>query len=116
MVEEEFLGKLIKLVEDAIGKNNSVEFREIDRFCKEAKLTGDQMDIVYQYLEDNKIEVIQTGEVEPEFTKDGKLLEPEALLIEPTDDDLEEEEENIDLDAINLLDGDRKSTRLNSSH
>ncbi len=105
MVEEEFLGKLIKLVEDAIGKNNSVEFREIDRFCKEAKLTGDQMDIVYQYLEDNKIEVIQTGEVEPEFTKDGKLLEPEALLIEPTDDDLEEEEENIDLDAINLLDG-----------
>ena len=106
MVEEEFLGKLRKLVEEAKGKNNTIEFGAINKFCKDAKLTGDQMDMVYQYLEDNKIEVSQSEEMEPEFTKDGKLVEPDALLLEPTDEELEEEEEeNIDLDAIDLLEG-----------
>lgn len=104
MVEEEFLGKLRKLVEEAKGKNNTIEFGVINKFCKDANLTGDQMDMVYQYLEDNKIEVSQAEEMEPEFTKDGKLVEPDALLLEPTDEELEEEE-NIDLDAIDLLEG-----------
>lgn len=106
MVEEEFLGNLFRLVEKGKSKNNSIEFSEIDGFCKEAKLTGDQMDLVYQYLEDNKIDVIQTSE-EPElaFINDTDLLVDDSLLLEPTDDELEEEEENIDLDAIDLLDG-----------
>ncbi len=106
MVEEEFLGNLFRLVENGKSKNNAIEFSEIDSFCKEAKLTGDQMDLVYQYLEDNKIDVIQTSE-EPElvFMNDTDLLVDDSLLLEPTDDELEEEEENIDLDAIDLLDG-----------
>ena len=106
MVEEEFLGNLFRLVEKGKSKNNAIEFSEIDGFCKEAKLTGDQMDLVYQYLEDNKIDVIQTSE-EPElaFINDTYLLVDDSLLLEPTDDELEEEEENIDLDAIDLLDG-----------
>ena len=106
MVEEEFLGNLFRLVEKGKSKNNAIEFSEIDGFCKEAKLTGDQMDLVYQYLEDNKIDVIQTSE-EPElaFINDTDLLVDDSLLLEPTDDELEEEEENIDLDAIDLLDG-----------
>ncbi len=106
MVEEEFLGNLFRLVEKGKSKNNAIEFSEIDSFCKEAKLTGDQMDLVYQYLEDNKIDVIQTSE-EPElvFMNDTDLLVDDSLLLEPTDDELEEEEENIDLDAIDLLDG-----------
>jgi len=106
VVEEEFLGNLFRLVEKGKSKNNAIEFSEIDGFCKEAKLTGDQMDLVYQYLEDNKIDVIQTSE-EPElaFINDTDLLVDDSLLLEPTDDELEEEEENIDLDAIDLLDG-----------
>lgn len=106
MVEEEFLGNLFRLVEKGKSKNNAIAFSEIDGFCKEAKLTGDQMDLVYQYLEDNKIDVIQTSE-EPElaFINDTDLLVDDSLLLEPTDDELEEEEENIDLDAIDLLDG-----------
>ena len=106
MVEEEFLGNLFRLVEKGKSKNNAIEFSEIDGFCKEAKLTGDQMDLVYQYLEDNKIDVIQTSE-EPElaFINDTDLLVDDSLLLEPTDDELEEEGENIDLDAIDLLDG-----------
>lgn len=106
MVEEEFLGNLFRLVEKGRSKNNSIEFSEIDGFCKEAKLTGDQMDLVYQYLEDNKIDVIQISEEpELEYINDTDLLADDTLLLEPTDDELEEEEENIDLDAIDLLDG-----------
>lgn len=103
MVEEEFLAKLITLVDAGKKNNNTIEFSEIDKFCKEAKLTGEQMDLVYQYLEDNKIEVLQNLEIEPEFTKEEDFLEDNSLLGEPSDDELEEE--NIDLEAINLLDG-----------
>lgn len=107
MVEEEFLSKLMKLVENAKEKNNTIDFQEIDKFCKEAKLTGDQMDLVYQYLEDNKIEVIQSMEIEPEpemFSEAGLALDDD-LLLEPTDEELEEEEDKLDLDAIDLLEG-----------
>lgn len=97
----------MKLVENAKEKNNTIDFQEIDKFCKEAKLTGDQMDLVYQYLEDNKIEVIQSMEIEPEpemFSEAGLALDDD-LLLEPTDEELEEEEDKLDLDAIDLLEG-----------
>lgn len=106
MVGEEFLGNLLDLVKKSKSKNNSIEFSDIDKFCKEAKLTGDQMDIVYQYLEDNRIEVIQADE--PDLKNETNLLVDNSILLEPSDNQLdeeEEEEENIDLEAVNLLDG-----------
>ena len=110
MVEDEFLGKLTKLVETAKEKNNIMDFQELNKFCKDAKLTGDQMDSVYQYLEDNKIEVVQSLDIEPEdeTIKKVELGVEDDLLLEPTDEELEleeEDEEKIDLDAIDLLDG-----------
>ncbi|MBQ3583483.1 MAG: RNA polymerase sigma factor RpoD [Lachnospiraceae bacterium] len=107
MVEEEFLSKLMKLVEKAKEKNNTIDFQDIDKFCKEAKLTGDQMDMVYQYMEDNKIEVIQSLDIEPEpeLISAAELDLDDDLLLEPTEEELEEEEDRIDLDAIDLLDG-----------
>lgn len=107
MVEEEFLSKLAKLVEKAKSKNNSMEFSEIDKFCKDSKLTGDQMDMVYQYLEESHIDIIQSDDdIDIDITKLDKVLDDDVLFMEPTDEELEEEEEeNIDLDAINLLEG-----------
>ncbi len=105
MVEVEFLGKVKKLVEEAKEKNNLIDFKKLDKFCKDEKLTGEQMDAVYQFLEDNKIEIVSSTEVDSEVSagKDGGLND---LLIEPTDEELEEEDdEKIDLDAIDLLDG-----------
>lgn len=108
VVEEEFLNQLKKLVESAKAKNNMMEFEELDKFCKDANLTGEQMDLVYQYLEDSKIEISQSMDLEPEdeTIKQVELLDADDLLLEPTDEELEEEdEEKIDLDAIDLLDG-----------
>ncbi len=107
MIEEEFLGKLAKLVEEAKEKNNLIDFKKLDAFCKDQKLTGEQMDLVYQYFEDNKIEVAASTEVDSDVSagKDGSAADGE-LVLEPTDEELEEEEEDkIDLDAIDLLDG-----------
>lgn len=108
VVEEEFLSKLMSISEQAKSNNNTVAFSEVDKFCKDMKLTGDQMDSVYQYLEDNKIEIVHGQEPEIEFVDDHQLLASDmddVLLLEPSDDELQEEEENIDLDAIDLLDG-----------
>lgn len=105
MVEEEFLSKLAKLVENAKEKNNTIDFKEMDKFCKDARLTGDQMDLVYQYLEDNKIEVMQSMDVDSELLDDVVLPLDDDLLLEPTDEELEDEEERLDLEAIDLLDG-----------
>ena len=102
MIEEEFLGKLAKLVEEAKEKNNLIDFKKLDAFCKEQKLTGEQMDLVYQYFEDNKIEVAASTEVDSDVSagKDGSAADGE-LVLEPTDEELEEEEEDkIDLDAM----------------
>lgn len=106
MVEEEFLSKLAKLVENAKEKSNAIDFREMDKFCKEARLTGEQMDLVYQYLEDNKIEVIQSmDDLDSELIDVVGLPLEDDLLLEPTDEELEDEEERLDLDAIDLLEG-----------
>ncbi len=108
MAAEEFLEKINKIVEKARENKNSVEFSEIEKFCKDEKLTGDQMDVVYQYLEDNRIDIIQVMEPnDEEIVNQEKLGAIDPLLLEPTDEELEEEEleENIDLDAIDLLDG-----------
>lgn len=107
MVEEEFLSKLAKLVEKAKMRNNSMAFSDIERFCKDSKLIGDQMDMVYQYLEENRIDIIQSSDDDIDIAKLDKVLDDdESLFIEPTDEELEEEEEeNIDLDAIDLLEG-----------
>ena len=108
MVEQEFLGKLTKLVEDARKNNCTIEFSEIEKFCKEAKFIDEQMDMVYQYLEDNKIDIVNSTEKEPapeDIIKAEEFVEVDTVG-EPTDEELEEEEEeNIDLDAIDLLDG-----------
>ena len=59
-------------------------------------ISTEHIDLVYQYLEEKKIDVVPNVE-EP-------FLDEEDLLLEPSDDEFEDEE-NIDLDAIDLLEG-----------
>ena len=64
-------------------------------------LNADQMDMVYQYLEDNKIDVLQISEDQIPLA-----LNFDDDDLQPTDEELEEEEdEKVDIDAINLLEG-----------
>lgn len=95
MNEKEFLENLEKLVELGNSKKGVLEVTEINNFFKGTELSVEQMELVYQYLEDKKIDVLTI--VDDNFNDDD-------LLLEPTDEDFEEEE-NIDLDAVDLLEG-----------
>lgn len=98
----EFTKKIKELVELARKNKDVLSIKEINDYFRGIELNADQMDMVYQYLEDNRIYVLQISEdqipLAVEFDEDGEL--------QPTDEELEEEEEEkVDLDAINLLEG-----------
>lgn len=100
MVEKNnFLEKLGKLVEFAKGKHNALDVTEINNFFTGDELSTEQMEQIYSYLEAHGIDVIPII--------DDNLLAEDALLLDDDDErflkDVEEEE--IDLDAIDLLEG-----------
>ena len=96
MDEAKLLESMKKLVELGNQKKGVLEITDIDNQFKGFDMTVEQMEAVYQYLEDNKIDVLSV--------MDENFSDDTDLLLEPTDEDFEEEE-NIDLEAIDLLEG-----------
>ncbi len=101
MEKDNFLEKLGKLVEFAKTRHNALDATEINDFFTGDSLTPEQMDQIYSYLENRGIDVV------PVF--DESILSDEALLLDDSDDsfmkDAEDEELDIDLDAVDLLEG-----------
>ena len=100
MEKEVFLEKLKKLVAVGKSKQNSLDVTEINDFFAGDNLGPEQMDEIYNYLEHNNIDVIPVID-------ETLLAEDDALLLDDLDDDFHDDkvEEDIDLDAIDLLDG-----------
>ncbi len=97
MTPEEFLKSLEKLVELGKTKKSVLEIGDIDSAFKGYDMSVEQMEAVYQYLEDHKIDVLT-------ITDDN--MADDDLFLEPNDDDFSlDDEENIDLEAIDLLEG-----------
>ena len=85
-----------KLVELGKSKKNTLEAKEISDFFGEAPLSEEKLEFVYNYLESKGIDVLRD------------LSNVENMILEADEDGFspsEEDEEDIDLDAINLLDG-----------
>lgn len=101
MEKENFLEKLKKLVELAKSKQNALDIPEINDFFAGDNLLTEQMEQIYSYLENNNIDVI------PEVIDEALLVDEDPLLLDDVDDDFlkTSEEEDIDLDAVDLLDG-----------
>lgn len=97
---DNFLEKLRKLVDLAKSKQNALDIAEINDFFAADNLSTEQMEQIYSYLEQNNIDVI------PEVI-DETSLNDVLLLLDDVDDDFMKngEEEDIDLDAIDLLEG-----------
>ena len=93
MSEKEFLENLEKLVILGNSKKGVLEVTDIGNFFKGMEINVEQMEVVYQYLEDKKIDVLAV--IDENVEND----------LEPAEDDDIEEEENIDLEAIDLLEG-----------
>ena len=100
MEKEVFLEKLKKLVALGKSKQNSLDVTEINDFFTGDNLGPEQMDEIYNYLEHSNIDVIPV-------TDDALLAEDDSLLLDDLDDDFRDDkvEEDIDLDAIDLLEG-----------
>ena len=101
MEKDNFLEKLKKLVEVAKTKHNALDVAEINDFFMGDNLTPDQMEQIYSYLEERRIDVIPV--------MDDSLLAEEPLLLDDDDfvgdDSFLKEAEDIDLDAVDLLEG-----------
>ena len=101
MVEKNiFLEKLGKLVEVAKGKHNALDVTEINNFFTGDELSTEQMEQIYSYLEKRGIDVIPVI--------DESMLADDTLILDDDIDDSfmkDSEEEDIDLEAIDLLEG-----------
>jgi len=104
--KDDFLKKLEKLVELAKTKHNTLDAGEINDFFAGDSLSPEQMDHIYSYLENRNIDVV------PEL--DEKMLAEDSVLLDDLDLDLDldddsfikdTDEEEIDLDAVDLLEG-----------
>ena len=101
MEKDNFLEKLGKLVEFAKTRHNALDATEIYDFFAGDILSPEQMDQIYTYLENRNIDVVPI--------LDENALSDDSLLLDDADDsfmkDAEDEELDIDLDAVDLLEG-----------
>lgn len=106
MEKDDFLKKLEKLVELAKGKHNTLDAGEINDFFAGDSLSPEQMDHIYSYLENRSIDVVPELD-EKMLAEDSVLLDDLDLELDLDDDSFikETEEEEIDLDAVDLLEG-----------
>lgn len=103
MEKEKFLELLNGLVELGNSKKGVLELTDIDKALKGYELTTEDMEKIYQYLEEKKIDVLTV--MDDVLTVMDDVFTADDDLLEPTDDDFESDEENVDLDAIDLLEG-----------
>ena len=106
MEKDDFLKKLEKLVEHAKTKLNTLDAGEINDFFTGDNLSPEQMDQIYSYLEGRNIDVVPVLD-EAMLTEDTVLLDDIDLDLDLDDDSFikDAEEEEIDLDAVDLLEG-----------
>lgn len=99
--KRQFLEKLKKLVEVAKTKHNALDVAEINDFFMGDSLTPEQMEQIYNYLEERRIDVIPVI--------DESLMAEDPLLLDDDDfagdDSFLKEAEEIDLEAVDLLEG-----------
>lgn len=97
--KEVFLDKLKKLVALGKSKQNALDATEINDFFAGDNLGPEQMDEIYNYLEHSNIDVVPVI--------DDAMLADDSMLLDDLDDDYQEDKdgEDIDLDAIDLLEG-----------
>ena len=97
--KEVFLDKLKKLVALGKSKQNALDATEINDFFAGDNLGPEQMVEIYNYLEHSNIDVVPVI--------DDAMLADDSMLLDDLDDDYREDKdgEDIDLDAIDLLEG-----------
>ena len=103
LIEEKFQAKLTELLEVAKKKKNVIEANEIiNHFndCKEIELTAERLTTVFEFLEENNVDVLNITDDEEDIVDDEILLDTD---VEP-DVDVEQLEMNIGADGVSIED------------
>ncbi len=101
-IEEKFVSKLADLLEIAKKKKNVIEDTEIiNHFndCKEIELNTDRMVAIFEYLEENNVDVLTITDDDDD--------EPDDIMLEVDDDVEDVDVEHIDLtvpDGVSIED------------
>ncbi len=108
MGKEELLKKIEALCKKAKANKNSIDANEITEAFKGDNLTEEQLDNINRLIENRGIDInpVVDEEAIKEMEDDGEPAVDDDL--EPLDDDdfvKEDEAEEIDLDAVDLLEG-----------
>ena len=109
-MEREDLEKVIeKLMEKAKGNKNSIDMGEVQEAVKDLDLTEEQMESFLLLLENKGVEVtpiVDEDTLKKMENEEDKVDGEDPLLdMEEEDFSKEEEGEEIDLDAVDLLEG-----------
>jgi RNA polymerase sigma factor, sigma-70 family len=109
-LEREDLEKVIeKLMEKAKGNKNSIDMGEVQEAVKDLDLTEEQMESFLLLLENKGVEVtpiVDEDTLKKMENEEDKVDGEDPLLdMEEEDFSKEEEGEEIDLDAVDLLEG-----------
>lgn len=80
---EQFTEKLAGLVELGKKNKNFLEYAQIESYFKEMKLTSDMMEAIYDYLEQNGIDVLTLAAVEDDDDDLDETLDDETEITVP---------------------------------
>lgn len=101
-IEERFQAKLVELLEVAKKKKNVIEDNEIiNHFndCKDIELTAERLTTVFEFLEDNNVDVLNITDEDEDDVDDEVLLESEVEV------DVDVEQIDLSLtDGVNIED------------
>ncbi|WP_051671649.1 RNA polymerase sigma factor RpoD [Oribacterium sp. P6A1] len=105
--KEELVKKIEALCKKALKNKNSIDQADINEMFAEDKVTEEQMENIGRLIENRGIEINPiVDESLLKVMEAGVLSVDSDDDIEPIDDELEkEEEESVDLDAVDLLEG-----------
>ena len=107
MSPQEFLQKLEDLVNKGIASDMKLNIGEINDFFAGIELNSDSIEQIYSYLENKGIEINENSSDDLNIDIDNidNIADEDSLLLDDDDEFDKDSEEDIDLSAIDLLEG-----------
>ena len=110
MSPQEFLQKLEELVNKGMASDMKLDIGEINDFFAGTELNADNVEQIYSYLENKGIEINENISDDINIDIDNidnidSITDDDSLLLDDDDEFDKDSEEDIDLSAIDLLEG-----------
>ena len=112
MSPQEFLQKLDELVNKGMASDMKLNIGEINDFFADTELNADSVEQIYSYLENKGIEINENSSDDISIDIDidnidniDSIADDDSLLLDDDDEFDKDSEEDIDLSAIDLLEG-----------